>query len=81
MNRSNNIYEFLTKLLKKIFPYIFAINALFIWGIIFIFFYESFNNFFGYILCVVSIAISVYSHSMTIDYLENKYNIKDDDQN
>ncbi len=76
MNRSNNIYEFLTKLLKKIFPYIFAINTFFVWGITFIFFYESFNSILGYILCSISIAISVYSHIIAEDYLEKKYNNK-----
>ena len=79
MNKSNNIYEFLAKLIKKIFPYIFVINALFVWGISFIFFYEKFNNFFGYILCIISIAISVYSHIMAENHLEKKYN--KDDQN
>ena len=77
-NRNNNVFEILIKIIKKVLPYVFAINFLFFWGIIFIFFYENFNNILGYILCIISISISSYSHIIAADYLENKYNKKDD---
>ena len=69
-----NVYKFV----KKIFPYIFIVNMFFIWCIVFIFFYENFNNVLGYILATISIAISVYSHIIAENYLEKKYNNKDD---
>ena len=74
MNKDNNVY----KLIKKIFPYLFIVNMFFVWGITFIFIYERFNNILGYILGIISIAISVYSHVIAEDYLEKKYNNKDD---
>lgn len=76
----NKIINFSIITLKKIFPYIFAINALFIWGLIFIFFYMKSNNFLGYILAIISIGVSVYSHEIAIKHLEKKY-INKDDQN
>lgn len=78
MKKSNNIYEFLANFIKRIFPYTFAINLLFVWGITAIFFYEHFNNFFGNILCIISIAMTVYSHIIAEDYLEKKHYDKDD---
>lgn len=74
----NNIFEKLATFLKKSLPYIFVANMFFSWIAIFILIYERFNNIFGYILMTISIGISAYSHIIAEDYLEKKYNNKDD---
>lgn len=78
MNKSNNIYEFVENFLKKNILYFFVINMLFVWCTIVVFFYEYFNNILGYILAVISIGISVYSHIIAEDYLKKKYKNKED---
>lgn len=78
MNKSNNIYEFVENFLKKNILYFFVINMLFVWCTIVVFFYEYFNNILGYILAVISIGISVYSHIIAEDYLDKKYKKKED---
>lgn len=60
----------------KIITWAMIFNIFILWGIIVVFFVDYMNNFLGYILAIICIAIEVYSHVVAINYIEEKYNLK-----
>lgn len=76
----NKEYEFNRHFLKKYAPLIFAINAIFIWGIIVVFIYDHICNFVGVIFGIISIGVECYAHSVTCDYLEEKYQLDEENE-
>ena len=76
----NREYKLNRHFLKKYVPFLFCINAIFIWSIVIAFIYEHINNFVGFILGAVSIIVEYYSHAVACDYLEEKYKFNEEDE-